>query len=111
MADLLWPSAQHGLHRYVYGVMPDHAHLATSPLAGGPDIPTLLQAFKSHTTRAAWRLGIDGALWQRSYYDHIARNDEDCLAICHYTLENPVRRGLVRHAGDWPYSGLVEPLS
>ncbi len=94
---------------YAYCLMPDHLHLAVSPL-GGKTIPQVLQAYKSYTTREAWAVGHSGPLWQRSYYDHVARGDEDCVAICRYILDNPVRKGLVAEAADWPWSDLVDPL-
>ncbi len=70
-----------------------------------------MQRFKSYTTRLAWQKGHPGALWQRSYYDHIARREEDVLAICEYILANPVRKGLVEDVGLWPFSGLIDPLA
>ncbi|MBI4492399.1 MAG: transposase [Chloroflexi bacterium] len=109
-AALLWRREQGQLRLYAYCLMPDHLHMALSPLLPGRDVPHLLQAFKSYTTRRAWTVGLQGPLWQRSYYDHIARKDEDCRAICQYILDNPVRKGLVSEAQAWPYSGLPDPL-
>src|SRR5436190_19977710 len=78
---LLWRD-KHGVVRlYVYCVMPDHLHLGISPISGGADVPKVLQGLKSHATKAAWKLGATGLIWQRSYYDHIARRAEDCTAI------------------------------
>ncbi|MDO8689248.1 MAG: transposase [Dehalococcoidia bacterium] len=87
-------------------LMPDHLHLALSPIPGRGDIPHLLQGFKSYTTRLAWKHELQGVLWQRRYYDHVARREKDAAAICRYILENPVRKGLVTDAAAWPYSGV-----
>lgn len=73
-------------------------------------MPELLQAFKSYTTRQAWKYGCQGALWQQSYYDHVARREEDVMAVCRYILDNPVRKGLVEDADAWPYSGMPDPM-
>lgn len=43
-------------------------------------------------------------------FDHIARKEENVLAICEYILANPVRKGLVEDPTEWPYSGMLDPL-
>jgi REP element-mobilizing transposase RayT len=95
---------------WVYCLMPDHLHAGLSPLAGGPSVPRALQAFKSYTTKVGWRFGVTGPLWQRSYYDHIARKSEHVHSIAEYILQNPVRRGLVADPFDWPYSYIEQGL-
>ena len=82
--------------------MPDHLHLALSPQPQRDESSRLLQRFKSFTTRLAWQHGYRGALWQRSYYDHMAWREEDLIAICQYILSNPVRQGLVTDARSGP---------
>ena len=93
---------------YCYCLMPDHFHIALSPAY--ENLSKTIGDFKSYTTRISWKFGIRGKLWQRSYYDHIARQDEDLISICQYILENPVRKGLAQTTEDWPYSGLLDPL-
>lgn len=52
-------------------------------------------AWKSLTTvayiagvrQAGWP-PFSGRLWQRNYYEHIVRNDDDLAAIRHYILTN-----------------------
>ena len=54
--------------------------------------------FKSLTT-ARYRQGIatrgwramDGKLWQRNYYEHIVRDDDELQSIREYIATNPVR--------------------
>ena len=41
------------------------------------DIPRVIQAFKSMTAIAYHKRVRSGALWKRSCYDHIVRNEED----------------------------------
>lgn len=59
---------------------------------------TVVQWYKTMTTNAyirAVRMGelppFSKAIWQRSYYDHIVRNDADDLRIWQYIDENPAR--------------------
>ncbi len=70
----------------------------------------VMQEFKTKTTHAARVLGLAVPLWQRGFYDRIARSDEDLVAACEYVLNNPVRAGLVAEAGEWPYCGEISPL-
>lgn len=95
---------------YCYCLMPDHLHLVLSPGPAGMSLSECFRAFKRWTTRKTWEHGVHGRLWQRSWYDHIARKDEDVLAMCRYVLANPVRKGLVENPEDWPFSGMPDPL-
>ena len=54
---------------------------------GPPALPKIINAFKSLTTRKA---GI--SLWQRDYYEHILRNQQDFDEAAGYIAGNPVRR-------------------
>ena len=108
--SLLFLSQRKDWRLYCYCLMPDHLHLALSPEPGRDDLSRLLQRFKSFTTRVSWQHGHHGALWQRSYYDHIARREEDVTGICEYILFNPVRKGLVTDPKLWPYLGMPQPL-
>jgi hypothetical protein len=40
-------------------------------------------------------------LWQRAFYDHALRKDEDVRQIARYIIANPLRRGLVKDVGDY----------
>ncbi|MCL5257396.1 MAG: transposase [Chloroflexi bacterium] len=95
---------------FAYCLMPDHLHLALSPEPGKGALSQLLRGYKSYTTRLAWQRGYSGPLWQRSYYDHVARREESLVKICEYILMNPVRKGLVEDAALWPHSGMPSPL-
>jgi REP element-mobilizing transposase RayT len=49
-------------------------------------------------------LGRSGApVWQRGFHDHALRGDEDVRAIARYIVANPLRAGLVRAIGDYPW--------
>ena len=44
-------------------------------------------------------------LWQPGYHDRILRDDESTEATARYILENPIRAGLTRQIGEYPYAG------
>jgi REP element-mobilizing transposase RayT len=34
---------------------------------------------------------LQGKLWQRNYYEHIIRNEDELIRISEYVLDNPAR--------------------
>lgn len=79
-------------------IMPNHIHLIvriTSDLGGlsrtpaptvNAAIPRFISTFKRFTNKEFGR-----NIWQKSYHDHIIRNDTDYLKIANYIETNPVR--------------------
>ena len=61
---------------------------------GPPALPKIINAFKSLTTRKA-----GCSLWQRGYYEHILRNQQDFDEAAGYIAGNPVRR--LEREGFW----------
>ena len=61
-------------------------------------LPRIMQWFKTMTTNA-YILGVkqshwpsfDGRLWQRNYYEHVIRNDDELNKIREYIIQNPDR--------------------
>jgi len=105
-----WSRAAGRWRVFCHCLMPEHLHLAISTGRSGMNLSRVIGAFKTWTTRLAWQSGVRGGLWQRSWYDHVARQEEDLLTICEYIINNPVRCGLVEEAAAWPYSGMLDPL-
>ncbi len=93
-----------GVAVYAYCIMPDHVHLVLSPSATC-DIVTFVGQFKNLAQRVAWRLGVRGAFWQKSFWDHFLRKEEDLGTVVEYVLGNPVRAGLVDEWQDYRFSG------
>jgi len=93
-----------GFNLYCYCLMPDHFHALIGPGESHKSLGETLGAFKSLSTRRYWEW-YDGRLWQRQFFDHIIRNEQDFDETITYILNNPVRRGLVANPGAWPYSG------
>lgn len=104
MVEYWWQEIAHkyaGIQIMDYVIMPNHVHGLLHLHDGTstvPSIPDALRWFKSMTTNAyiqgVNRLGwfpFAGSLWQRSYYDHIIRNETDYHRICEYILHNPSR--------------------
>ena len=83
-------------------IMPDHIHWLFQLKEG----MVLSAAVKRFKTRSARRvndyLHRQGTLWQKAFYDHAVRKDEDVQGIARYIVANPLRAGLVEHVGDYP---------
>ncbi len=80
-----------------YVIMPNHIHLIVSirETAGGaspsPTLVDAMRALKSVTTRLSRpKLGAE-RLWQRSFYEHVIRNESDYREIWEYIDENPLK--------------------
>jgi len=80
---------------------------------GDDDFSTRWRLIKTFFARAlpkAERLSrvrrADGerGIWQRRFWEHAIRNEEDYAAHMDYAHFNPVRHGLVASPADWPYS-------
>ncbi len=89
---------------YAYCLMPDHVHLLLG-IGAGRDLTTEVGRWKSLCTRALRRSGKAVPMWQRSFYDHALRKEEDVRVAARYILENPVRAGIVRRCEEYPLSG------
>jgi putative transposase len=47
-------------------------------------------------------------IWQRRYWEHTIRDDEDWARHVDYIHFNPVKHGYAEHPGAWPYSSSIE---
>lgn len=84
-------------------LMPDHWH-GLVQLEATCALEPLMQHFKGRVARAVnMQLGRTGPMWMQGYHDHGLRRDEDLLATARYIVANPLRAGLVKRAGDYPF--------
>lgn len=86
-----------------YAIMPNHIHVLLLRYGDkgdhmGSPLPKMIGWFKSMTTNAYIRgvragqfAPFDGRLWQRGYYEHVVRCEEDLLDIRRYIEENPLK--------------------
>jgi putative transposase len=88
----------------IYCLMPTHLHLLIMP--GKVSVVRWVALFKQKTQHVARQRGIP-KLWQRSFFDHRVRSNENEAEIAEYIRANPVRAGLVKHPDDWPWTGSV----
>ena len=106
---LLSTADAHGFRVWAYCFMPDHLHILLQ--GKGPDalLPVFVRDFKQRSSYV-FRQRYGKALWQRSYYDHVLRKDEDIRSVARYIFENPVRKGMIEDFRQFPFSGPSETL-
>jgi REP element-mobilizing transposase RayT len=102
---------------YAAIVMPDHLHVIAAPRERSLPVGNLSAAIKRwmrQEMRASCRAGAPPAeswQWQPGSFDRLLRSDESAQSKWEYMRENPVRAGLVKNWGDWPYSIGFRPAS
>ncbi len=82
----------------VYGAYP--RAMQTTPCAGRKSKRHSPAACRSASRVAKGERGI----WQRRYWEHTLRNDDDLRRHVDYIHYNPVKHGHVRYVKEWPHS-------
>ena len=94
LKSLHWLEKQEKIILDAAVVMPDHLHFVAGLKQGS--LAQIMRSFKSYTAKKInFLLEKEGSFWQTQYHDHAIRNDEDLIDVVLYTLNNPVRAGLV----------------
>ncbi len=83
-------------------LMPDHWHGLIQ--LDNEALSRTVQRLKCNTARRVNLVAARcGAVWAPAFHDHALRSEEDLLHVARYIVLNPVRAGLVRRVGDYPY--------
>jgi putative transposase len=94
-------------------VLPDHLHaLWTLPL-GDTDYARRWNLIKSGFSRGlppdpersdSKRGKREKGIWQRRFWEHTIRDEDDLQRHIDYIHHNPVKHGWAKRVSDWPYS-------
>lgn len=83
--------------------MPDHFH-GILDIGNDHDLSSGVKKAKGRTARLINRhRQLTGSLWMEGFYDRAIRKDEDIVSVARYIVLNPVRSGLVKRCGDYPF--------
>lgn len=97
-------------------ILPDHFHMVILPEIAREYpkiISTIKQYFSRHCDPKYYQhLGQSASrqkagykpVWQKKYYEHAIRNDDDMTKHLDYIHFNPVKHGYVSQAKQWEYS-------
>jgi len=79
---------------HIYLFMPDHCHLLIEGKSDESDLWECVVDFKQKSGYWLAR-NVPFEKWQKDFYDHILRKDEDLVKQVIYILGNPVRKSPV----------------
>ncbi|MBL4658813.1 MAG: transposase [Alcanivoracaceae bacterium] len=117
--------SQYAFDLHAISVMPDHFHMIIMPNVA-KEYPTIIACIKRDFTKSldkatriklkqnlslSKRNKIESGVWQRRYFEHTIRNQEELNHFTDYIHFNPVKHGCVQKAIDWPYSSFVKFVS
>ena len=93
--------------------MPDHLHCLWRLPEGDNDFSTRWRLIKRY-----FAVGMDTAVnnrrekavWQRRYWEHLIRDEEDWLRHMDYIHYNPVKHGYVTAPANWPHSSFQQAV-
>ncbi|WFC43512.1 transposase [Pseudoxanthomonas sp. SE1] len=94
-------------------VLPDHLHCVWRLPEGDADNANRWAQIKSGFSRAlpakerrsSQRIARrERGIWQRRYWEHLIRDEDDLRRHVDYVHINPVKHGHAARAGEWPYS-------
>jgi putative transposase len=98
--------AFHPFAMLAYVFLPDHFHLLLRPTATG-NFSAIMHSLKRNFTQLYKEChGIAGPLqfWQKGFWDHVIRDEDDLARHLDYIHYNPARHGLAARPEDWPDS-------
>jgi putative transposase len=94
-------------------VLPDHVHAVWTLPEGDADFSTRWRLIKTRFARSIPKVERrsnvrvargERGIWQRRFWEHLIRDEDDYRHHVEYCMINPVKHGLVRRVADWPYS-------
>ena len=101
-------------------VLPDHLHAVWTLPPGDADHSLRWRLLKSGFSRRVphdERRGVsrvgkgERGVWQRRYWEHLIRDEDDLQRHVDYVHFNPVKHGHAGRVADWPYSTFHRELA
>ena len=94
-------------------VLPEHLHCIWSLPDGDADFSLRWQRIKARFTHLCRDGGVapaatvrHAAIWQKRFWEHLLRDEQDFERHVDYIHFNPVKHGHTTRAIDWPYSSI-----
>jgi putative transposase len=98
---------QHGFVMLGYAILNDHFHFLINPKDA--DISKIMQSIKLRFTRRYIKRASSTkeqpvSLWQRRFWDHVIRDEDDFQRHLDYIHYNPVKHGVIASANEYIFS-------
>ncbi len=95
-------------------ILPDHLHAIWTLPPEDADFSGRWGSIKRHVSKASgiaapnpthsMRTRGEIGFWQRRFWEHLIRNDDDYARHMDYIHYNPVKHGYAKRAAEWPHS-------
>lgn len=121
--QILKNAFKYTLDRYPFSIvasviLPDHMHFIWMLPEDSSDYSTRWRLIKSHFTRnwhgksstsesISRRQKGEADVWQRRFWEHLIRDENDLSNHVEYIHYNPVKHGLVKAPAEWKYSSFM----
>ncbi|KTD06854.1 REP-associated tyrosine transposase [Legionella jamestowniensis] len=93
-------------------ILPEHLHTVITLPDGDANYSTRLRQIKTYFLHALLNQGQpltknyrnEYNLWQKRFWEHLIRDEQDKITHIDYIHYNPVKHNLVKQVQDWPHS-------
>jgi len=100
------PRLYEGISLMHYVIMPNHVHMLLLLNRSNTSVSTVVNQMKRHISLQTGR-----PIWQKSFFDHVVRNEADYLRIWEYIDENPKKWSIDRYNPDYETKTPPETVS
>ena len=93
-----------------YVILPDHFHFLIQP-SGESNFSQIMHSIKlsfTNTYKRQINVKTPFTFWQKRFWDHVIRNENDLENHIHYIHFNPMKHGYVIDPSQWQYSSFHE---
>ena len=80
-----------GIRLDKYVIMPNHIHAIFEVFEDGSNLINAVGLFKSTVTKKIHEINPDMSVWQRSFHDHVIRDQRSYEKIWNYIETNPLK--------------------
>ena len=108
-----WTKARRPFSIDAVVVLPDHLHCVWKLPESDDDFSGRWRAIKQFVSRqieAPLSSRGEKLVWQRRFWEHLIRDEDDWRRHLDYIHYNPVKHGLVDAPEDWPYSSFTAAI-
>ncbi len=119
---LRYTNDRHPFKIVAFVIMPDHLHFIWTMPDDSSDFSIRWRLIKSHFTRnyqsnenvsvsPSRKMKGERDIWQRRFWEHLIRDEQDLTRHIEYIHFNPVKHGLANSPAEWENSSFSEYVS
>ena len=100
--EIKYIETQGAAETIAFVIMPNHIHWLIQ-LGYKQTLSEVVKSFKGRCSKSIRDNTNIHQLWQRNYYDHLIRDEEDLIINARYIIANPLRANIVKSVALYPY--------